>query len=182
VPEEDTVFEARITGGENEVILGTNLGKAIKFNEKNVRPIGRNARGVTGIRMAKEDYLVGADVINDENNTILTVTENGIGKKSDLSLYRLQSRGGKGVINMKINEKTGKVIGLVTLRNDDDLILSSKNGVLNKQSSTQIRAQGRATQGVKILKLRAGDMLVSITNIAAIEPDDEEIVEENTDE
>jgi len=178
VPEDDTLFEARITGGDNEVILGTNLGKAIKFNEKNVRPIGRNARGVTGIRMSKEDYLVGADVINEDNNTILTVTENGIGKKSDLSLYRLQSRGGKGVINMKINEKTGKVIGLVTLRDDDDLILSSKNGVLNKQSSTQIRAQGRATQGVRILKLRKGDMLVSITNIDAITaPDEEDIVE-----
>ena len=183
VPEDDTLFEARITGGDNEVILGTNLGKAIKFNENNVRPIGRNTRGVTGIRMSKEDYLVGADVINEDNNTILTVTENGIGKKSDLSLYRLQSRGGKGVINMKINEKTGKVIGLVTLRDDDDLILSSKNGVLNKQSSTQIRAQGRATQGVRILKLRKDDMLVSITNIDAITiPDEEEIIEEGGDE
>jgi len=183
VPEDDTLFEARITGGNNEIILGTNLGKAIKFNEKNVRAIGRNARGVRGIRMSKDDFLVGADVIDDENNTILTVTENGIGKKSDLSLYRLQTRGGKGVINIKINEKTGKVIGLVTLRENDDLILSSKKGVLNKQSSTQIRAQGRATQGVKILKLRSGDMLVSITSIDAITiPDEEDIPEENSED
>ncbi len=179
VPEDDTLFEARITGGDNEVILGTNLGKAIKFNEKNVRPIGRNARGVTGIRMSKEDYLVGADVVDGEINTILTVTENGIGKKSDLSLYRLQNRGGKGVINMKINEKNGKVIGLVTLMENDDLMLSSKNGVLNKQSSSQMRSQGRATQGMKILKLRGGDKLVSITKIAHIDlPDDDEIIDE----
>jgi len=168
--EGDALFEARITNGDSEVILGTNLGKAIKFNEKNVRPMGRSARGVTGIRMSKDDYLVGADVVIDEDtNTVLTVTENGIGKKSELSLYRLQSRGGKGVINIKINEKTGKVIGLVTLKDNDDLMLSSKNGVLNKQSSAQLRAQGRATQGVKILKLRKEDKLVSITKISSIE-------------
>ena len=165
VPENDSLFEAQITNGENEIILGTNLGKAIKFNEKDVREMGRGARGVIGIKLDKEDYLVGADIIGEEVKYILTVTENGFGKKSDLSLYRLQSRGGKGLINIKINDKLGRVIGLVTLGEADDIILSSEHGILNKQNSTKIRSQGRATQGVKIINLRTGDTLVSLDKV-----------------
>ena len=117
------------------------------------------------VQLDKEDYLVGADIINEKVQYILTVTENGIGKKSDLSLYRLQNRGGKGLINIKIYERLGKVIGLVTLAENDDIILSSEHGILNKQHSSRVRSQGRATQGVKIINLKPGDKLVSLDKV-----------------
>ncbi|MCX6582559.1 MAG: DNA topoisomerase (ATP-hydrolyzing) subunit A [Candidatus Aminicenantes bacterium] len=167
VREGDSLIEAQITSGENEIILGTSLGKAIKFDEHDVREIGRTARGVIGIRLGKGDFVVGADFITPEHKYILTVTENGIGKKSELSLYRLQGRGGKGLINIKINERLGKVIGLVTLDDDSEIILSSMQGKLIKQSSSKIRAQGRATQGVKIINLKEDDKLVSLEKVRA---------------
>ncbi len=165
VDEDDLLFEAQITDGNSEIILGSNLGKAIKFSEQDVREMGRSARGVRGIKLNKSDFLVGADIIIGDQKYILTVTENGIGKKSDASLYRLQRRGGKGLINMKLNERLGKVIGLITLGENDDIILSSKNGILNKQHSSKIRSQGRATQGVKVLNLKSEDKLVSLDKV-----------------
>lgn len=166
VPKGDMLLEAQITDGNNEIILGTYLGKALKFNEKDVRAMGRGARGVTAIKLAKNDFVVGADVIGEKGKHILTVTENGFGKKSDLSLYRLQKRGGKGLINIKITEKLGKVIGLVTLHEDDcEIILSSEKGILNKQDALQIRSKGRATQGVKLINLKPGDRLVAIEKV-----------------
>jgi DNA gyrase subunit A len=165
VAEGDSLFEAQLTNGESEIILGTHLGKAIKFHENDVREMGRGARGVTGIRFDKADYLVGADVIGPEVKYILTVTEHGFGKKSDLSLYRLQSRGGKGLINIRINEKIGRVIGLVTLADHEEIILSSEKGILNKQDSSGIRSQGRATQGVKIINLKPGDRLKALDKV-----------------
>ncbi|MBN2344814.1 MAG: DNA gyrase subunit A, partial [Candidatus Aminicenantes bacterium] len=166
VPKDDRLLEAVITSGSNEVILGTCLGKALKFNEGNVRPMGRGARGVTAIKLGKGDVVVGADVIDEKDKYILTVTENGIGKKSDLSLYRLQNRGGKGLINIKIGAKLGKVVGLVTLNDEDgEIILCSEKGILNKQDTVELRAKGRATQGVKLVNLRPGDRLVSIEKV-----------------
>ncbi|MCP5106491.1 MAG: DNA gyrase subunit A [bacterium] len=167
VREGDQLFEAQITDGDNEIILGTNQGKAIKFNEQDVREIGRTGRGVIGIRLDEGDFVVGADIIGEDSKYILTVTENGIGKKSDLSLYRLQGRGGKGLINIKINERLGKVIGLVTLEDDTNIILSSMQGKLIKQNSDNIRPQGRATQGVKIINLKVEDKLVSVEKVKA---------------
>ena len=112
--------------------------------------MGRGARGVTAIKLGKGDFVVGADVIAENDKYILTVTENGIGKKSDLALYRLQNRGGKGLINIKITEKLGKVIGLVTLNEEDsEIILCSEKGILNKQDTSELRSKGRATQGVQ---------------------------------
>jgi DNA gyrase subunit A len=166
VPDDDRLLEAVITLGNNEVILGTYLGKALKFNEKNVRPMGRGARGVTAIKLGKGDCVVGADVIAANDKYILTVTENGIGKKSDLALYRLQNRGGKGLINIKITPKLGKVVGLVTLNEEDsEIILCSEKGIMNKQDTAELRAKGRATQGVKLVNLRPGDKVVAIEKV-----------------
>ena len=166
VPDDDLLLEAKITNGNNEIILGTYLGKALKFNEEQVRPMGRGARGVIAIKLGKDDFVVGADMISENDKYILTVTENGIGKKSDLSLYRLQNRGGKGLINIKITEKLGKVIGLVTLNdNEGEIILSSEKGILNKQDTAQVRSKGRATQGVKLINLKPGDRLVAIEKV-----------------
>ncbi len=166
VPADDLLLEAQITHGNNEVILGTYLGKALKFNEKNVRPMGRGARGVTAIKLGKGDFVVGADVIGENDKYILTVTENGIGKKSDLALYRLQNRGGKGLINIKITPERGKVIGLVTLNDEDsEIILCSEKGILNKQETSELRSKGRATQGVKLINLKPGDRMVAIEKV-----------------
>jgi len=165
VPENDLLFEAHITNGDNDIILGSNLGKAIRFDEKQVREMGRGARGVIGIRLEEEDFLVGAGVIDDAGKYILTLTESGIGKKSGLDLYRCQSRGGKGLLNIRINERLGKVIGLVILEDSDEIILSSEKGVVNKVSTSQIRSQGRATQGLKIINLKEGDRLVSLEKV-----------------
>ncbi len=166
VPEGDLLLQAVITSGASEVILGTYLGKALKFNEANVRPMGRGARGVTAIKLGKGDFVVGADVISADDKYILTVTENGIGKKSDLALYRLQNRGGKGLINIKITEKLGKVVGLVTLNDDDsEIILCSEKGILNKQDTSELRAKGRATQGVRLVNLKPGDRVVAIEKV-----------------
>jgi DNA gyrase subunit A len=165
VREEDSLFEAQISDGDDEIILGTNLGKAIRFHEWDVREIGRTGRGVIGIRMDKDDFVVGADVIRENDKYILTVTEKGIGKKSQLDLYRIQNRGGKGLINIRINERLGKVIGLVTLRDREEFILSSEQGKTIKQDSDAIRAQGRATQGVRIINLKPGDRLVTLEKV-----------------
>jgi len=165
VREGDSLFEAQVTEGDNEVILGTNLGKAIRFHEWDVREIGRTGRGVIGVRMDEGDFVVGADVIRENDKYILTVTENGIGKKSELSLYRIQGRGGKGLINIRINERLGKVIGLVTLKEEEDIILSSEQGKIVKQNSATIRPKGRATQGVKIINLKPGDRLVALEKV-----------------
>ncbi len=166
VPDDDRLLEAVITTGKNEIILGTYLGKALKFSEVNVRPMGRSARGVTAIKLGKGDCVVGADVISESDKYILTVTENGIGKKSDLSLYRLQNRGGKGLINIKITEKLGKVVGLATLSDEDsEIILCSEKGILNKQDTAELRAKGRATQGVRLVNLKPGDRVVAIEKV-----------------
>jgi len=182
VREGDQLIEAQITDGENEIILGTSRGKAIKFYEEEVREMGRTARGVIGIRLDDDDFVVGADIITKEDKYVLTVTENGIGKKSELSLYRLQGRGGKGLINITINERLGKVIGLLTLGDDTDIILSSMQGKLTKQSSSSIRPQGRATQGVKIINLKEGDKLVSVEKVSTQEDENNSTEAEDGDE
>jgi DNA gyrase subunit A len=172
VREGDALIEAQITNGDNEVILGTNLGKAIRFHEWDVREIGRTGRGVIGIRMEESDYMVGAGIIRDDDKYVLTVTENGIGKKSEISLYRLQTRGGKGLINIRINERLGKVIGLVTLEETGDIILSSEQGKVVKQDTAFLRPQGRATQGVRIINLKPGDRLVALEKVRSQENGD----------
>lgn len=182
VREGDSLFEAQISDGDDEIILGTNLGKAIRFHEWDVREIGRTGRGVIGIRMDKDDFVVGADVIRENDKYILTVTENGIGKKSQLDLYRIQNRGGKGLINIRINERLGKVIGLVTLRDLEEFILSSEQGKTIKLDSDAIRAQGRATQGVRIINLKPGDRLVTLEKVRSeAEGNDNNNHEEETD-
>ncbi len=188
VREGDELIEAQITDGDNEIILGTNQGKAIKFNEKDVRVIGRTGMGVIGIRLNKDDLVVGADVIRETDKYVLTVTENGIGKKSDLSLYRLQARGGKGLINISINERLGKVIGLVTLDDSSDIILSSEQGKVIKQDASPLRSQGRATQGVRIINLKSGDRLVALEKVksqtndeSSIDPDENGDLGENSE-
>ncbi|MCK4766527.1 MAG: DNA gyrase subunit A, partial [Candidatus Aminicenantes bacterium] len=178
VSEGDVLIEAQVTAGGNEIILGTSLGYSIRFSETEVREMGRNSRGVIGIKMNGDDFLVGADIITEETKYVLTVSENGIGKKSGIELYRPQSRAGKGLINIKISKRLGKVIGLVTLGEDDDLIFCSEQGKVNKLNSANIRAQGRLTHGVIIINLKEGDRLVSLEKARTQEEEEEEEAEE----
>lgn len=162
VPSEDVLLEAQVTSGNNDVIIGTHLGKAIRFNEQDVRLMGRGARGVIAIRLSQGDFIAGVDIINDEDKYILTVTEFGYGKKSEVSLYRRQTRGGKGILNIRINENMGKVIGLITMSENYDFIISSEKGVINKISADDIRPKGRITQGITLMSMKKGDKVVAL--------------------
>jgi len=165
----DSVVSAEFIEGGEDIVIATKKGVAIRFKEKDLRPMGRNARGVRGIRLNKEDIVVGMVHIKEKNSTLLSVTEKGFGKRSKITDYRLQSRGGKGVINIKVKEKNGEVIGIKSVRDSDEIILITEKGVANRQPVKQISVIGRSTQGVRLIRLREDDKLVSIGKVASEE-------------
>jgi len=160
----DDVIGARITSGDDEIILGTHDGMAIRFNEKDVRPMGRTARGVKGIALRSGDQVVDM-VVARLGGSLLTVCENGFGKRTDLNDYRQQRRGGLGLINIKTTERNGRVVALKAVNPDDDLMLISGNGILIRTGLGQTRDIGRNTQGVKLIRLDAGDKLVAVARV-----------------
>ena len=171
----DTLIEARITNGENDILLGTREGKSIRFSEKNIRPTGRKTMGVKGITLSsKEDYVIAMLVVKREG-TILVATEKGLGKRTDVIQYRTQTRGGKGVMTMRVTEKTGKMVSIMEVVDADDLIVITDQGVLMRQPVSQIRTIGRVTQGVKLVKLDGGTKISSISRVIN---DDNQTVEE----
>ena len=161
----DDVIGARITHGNDEIILGTRSGMAIRFNEQDVRATGRNARGVKGIKLRGDDEVVDM-VIALEGASLLTVCENGYGKRTDLNDYRRQRRGGIGLINIKTTERNGKVVAIKTVNSDDDLMLISANGIMMRTGLDQLREIGRNTQGVKLIRIDPGDKLVAVARVA----------------
>ena len=161
----DTLIEARITNGENDILLGTRGGKSIRFSEKNIRPTGRKTMGVKGITLSsKEDYVIAMLVVKREG-TILVATEKGLGKRTDVIQYRTQTRGGKGGMTMRVTEKTGKMVSIMEVVDADDLIVITDKGVLMRQPVSQIRTIGRVTQGVKLVKLDDGTKISSISRV-----------------
>ena len=161
----DTLIEARITNGENDILLGTRGGKSIRFSEKNIRPTGRKTMGVKGITLSsKEDYVIAMLVVKREG-TILVATEKGLGKRTDVIQYRTPTRGGKGVMTMRVTEKTGKMVSIMEVVDADDLIVITDKGVLMRQPVSQIRTIGRVTQGVKLVKLDDGTKISSISRV-----------------
>ena len=161
----DTLIEARITNGENDILLGTREGKSIRFSEKNIRPTGRKTMGVIGIRLgSKEDYVIAMLVVKREG-PILVATERGLGKRTDVIQYRTQTRGGKGVMTMRVTEKTGKMVSIMEVVDADDLIVITDKGVLMRQPVSHIRTIGRVTQGVKLVKLDDGSKISSISRV-----------------
>ena len=180
IREGDKLIEARITNGEHDILLGTLEGKSIRFSENNVRPSGRKTMGVKGIKLStKEDRVIGMLVIRREG-TILVATEKGMGKRTDVSQYRTQTRGGKGVMTMRCTEKTGKMVNIMEVVDTDDLIIITNSGVLMRQSVGAIRTIGRVTQGVKLVKLDKGTSISSITRVISEEDTTKE--EENTNQ
>jgi len=168
---EDELIDVQIMEPGDEVILATRKGMAIRFREEDARSMGRATEGVRGISLAPDDVVVGM-VVARNGATLLVVTETGMGKRSPIGDYRLQYRGGKGVINVKTSGKTGKVVAIKSVDPDEELVLITRNGVVNRQPVAEIRVIGRATQGVRLIKLDAGDQVV---DVARIIPDEEEV-------
>ena len=160
----DELIGAKITNGENYIFLGSRGGQAIRFAESQVRPMGRQARGVRAMELAADDYLVGMEVA-DKEGLILSIAENGFGKRTPLEEYRLTARGGKGVINMKTTNKTGKVVAILSVKEDPDLIIISQNGKIIRIEAATIRQAGRSTQGVKLVSLEDGDKIAAASAI-----------------
>ncbi|HEY2012689.1 MAG TPA: DNA gyrase subunit A [Bryobacteraceae bacterium] len=168
--EGDELISAKITRGDNYVFLGSYKGQAIRFAESQVRAMGRQARGVRAMDMAEGDYLVGMEVV-DKDGLILSIAENGYGKRTPLEDYRLTARGGKGVINMKTTGKTGKVIGILSVKEDSEIIIVSQNGKIIRIESSTIRQAGRSTQGVRLVSLEEGDKVAA----ASVIPETEDV-------
>ena len=166
--EGDELIAAKITNGNNYVFLGSHEGQAIRFKEEQVRPMGRQARGVRAMDLANDDALIGMEVVEKEG-LILSIAENGYGKRTELEEYRLTARGGKGVINMKTTGKTGKVVAILSVKEDTDLVIVSQNGKIIRIESSEIRQAGRSTQGVRLVSLEEGDKVAA----ASVIPDTE---------
>ena len=166
IPDDDILIEVDISDGNNDVILATHEGQAIRFEENKVRAMGRTAYGVKGIELAKKDYVVGMVVVK-RDTSILTVAELGFGKRSEISEYRVTNRGGKGVINMKTTDKTGNVIAVKEVVDKDGLMIITEKGIVIRQDIKSIRVIGRATQGVKLINLESGDRVTDVARIIA---------------
>ena len=173
IKDEDELLEAKLTNGNSQIMLAVKSGKAIRFEENKTRPMGRNASGVRGIRLKdKKDEVVGMVSVNDMDANILVVSENGYGKRSSLEDYRLTNRGGKGVKTISITEKTGKLVTLKSVSDNDDLMIINKSGIAIRMEVEDLRVMGRATQGVKVISIKEGD---SIAAVAKVMKDEDEI-------
>jgi len=177
IKEGDELLEAKLTNGNSQIMLAVQSGKAIRFEESKTRPMGRNASGVRGIRLKdKKDEVVGMISVNDMDANILVVSENGFGKRSSLEDYRLTNRGGKGVKTISITEKTGKLVSLKSVSDNDDLMIINKSGIAIRMQVEDLRVMGRATQGVKVISLKDGD---SIAAVAKVMKDDDDLEDVN---
>ena len=176
INEGDALIEAKLTTGNDEIILAVRSGRAIRFNEQDVRPMGRTAAGVRGIYVEDngEDTVVGMVCVDpkDEQTSILVVSEKGMGKRSALEDYRTQSRGGKGVKTLNITDKTGNLVAIKSVTDNDDLMITTTNGVTIRTGADELRVMGRATQGVRVIRLDDRDGIADVTVLPS-----EEVVE-----
>ena len=173
IEEGDKLIDCKLTDGHNEIVLITHEGMSIRFSEEEVKDQGRDTVGVWGIRPNKGDYIVGTAIVNKDAQ-LLVAGENGLGKRTSFEEYRLQGRGGKGIITMKTNDKTGAVAGALTVRDDDELMLITNKGKMVRTRISEIRETGRNAQGVKLIDLRANEVLQAIAPVVSDEEDAEE--------
>lgn len=169
--ENDELIDVKFTDGNRDVFLATRKGMAIRFNETDARPIGRVSQGVKGIELEDDDYVIAMEAC-DENETLLVVTENGFGKRTELDEYREQTRGGKGILTYRVTEKTGEIAGMKLVKEDDDIMLISSDGTIIRLNVQEISILGRATQGVTLMRMNEGNKVVSIARI--VKEEDEE--------
>jgi len=181
--EGDTLIGVQLTDGSQDIVLGTHLGKAIRFNEKKVRPMGRTAAGVIGIRLLNKDYVVGMVVIKREA-TLLVVTEKGYGKRSSMYDYRVTNRGGLGIITIKTSERVGKMITIMEVVDNDDLMIITEKGVVIRSRISALRTMGRNTQGVRLIRIDEGDKIADVARVVKsdeVEVKDIEKMDENSE-
>ncbi|MDO9274079.1 MAG: DNA gyrase subunit A [Lutibacter sp.] len=179
IKEGDELLEAKLTTGDSQVMLGLKSGKAIRFEESKTRPMGRNASGVRGITLAnKNDEVIGMIAVDDINSDILVVSENGYGKRSKLEDYRITNRGGKGVKTINITEKTGNLVAVKDVKDDDDLMIINKSGIAIRLAVGDLRVMGRATQGVKLINIKDNDSIAAVAKVMH-EEDVVDIIDEN---
>lgn len=180
IREGDELLEARLTDGNNEVLLALRSGRAIRFNESTVRPMGRLASGVKGITLAnKKDEVIGMICLPDDQADILVVSENGYGKRSKLEDYRITNRGGKGVKTINVTEKTGDLISIEAVTDTDDLMIINRSGLIIRLGIADLRVMGRATQGVRLITLRDDDSIAAVTKVEVEAEEELEMDEEN---
>lgn len=178
IRDEDELLEAKLTNGSSQIMLAVKSGKAIRFQESKTRPMGRNASGVRGIRLKdKSDEVIGMVSVKDMDENILVVSENGYGKRSSLEDYRLTNRGGKGVKTISITEKTGKLVTIKSVSDNDDLMIINKSGIAIRMRVEDLRVMGRATQGVKAISIKEGDGIAAVAKVMK----DEEGIEDIND-
>jgi DNA gyrase subunit A len=177
--DDDRMIGAMLTNGEYEIMIATHHGQACRFLESDIRDMGRTAQGVRGIKLAKEDYVVSMVVVKRNDAQLLVIGENGYGKRTALSEFRLTKRGAKGVIAMNITQKTGKVVGMMSVIDTQDLIVITTNGILIRQNIRDIRTIGRNTQGVKLIRLDKGDQISDFTVVNEDEDVDNEDIKDS---
>lgn len=185
ITEDDQLLEVKLTNGNSEIILANTNGKAIRFPESKVRPMGRTATGVKGMTLdSDQDYLVGMVCVDpeDKETTILVVSEKGNGKRSELEDYRITNRGGKGVKTMSITDKTGSLVAIKTVKDDDDLMITNRSGIIIRMAVADLRVMGRATQGVKLIRLDEDDQIADVAVIKNDGQDDADLIDETNDE
>lgn len=175
--EGDDLVSVQLTHGNDTLFIGTREGMSIRFDENDARPMGRVTMGVRGIRLQGDDVVVGMELAG-EGKTLLTVTEKGYGKRSEQDEYKIQARGGKGIHNYKLSDKTGKVVGIRTVSEDEDLMLISSDGIIIRMAAKDVSLIGRATQGVRLMKLADN---IRIVNLATTEKEEDEATEEVTE-
>jgi len=173
----DELLAARLTDGDNEIIMGLKSGKAIRFNEKTVRAVGRTAQGVKGITLANDkDEVIGMICIKDATTDVLVVSENGYGKRSAVEDYRITNRGGKGVKTLNITEKTGNLIAILNVEDENDLMIINKSGIAIRLRIDELRVMGRATQGVRLINLKGKDQIAAVCKVIREEDEEEEVM------
>ena len=176
VRENDELLEARMTNGSHQIMLAVKSGRAIRFPESYVRPMGRTASGVRGIKLDNDetDMVIGMITVEDREKDVFVVSENGYGKRSSIDDYRVTNRGGKGVKTINITEKTGDLIALKDVTDDDDLMIITQQGNILRSPVASIRVMGRATQGVRLINLKENDTIASVA-IVEVDEDDQEM-------
>lgn len=174
IREDDQLLEAKMTNGSNEIMIAVRSGKCIRFNEQNVRPMGRTASGVKGITLADKDEVVGMICVADDQETVMVVSENGYGKRSIIEDYRVTKRGGKGVKTINVTDKTGELIAIKNVTDEDDLMIINKSGIVIRLKISDLRIMGRATQGVRLINLKGKDAIAAVAKIQGGGEDDED--------
>ena len=182
IKEGDELLEAKLTTGDSQVMLAVKSGKAIRFEEEKTRSMGRNASGVRGIRLNSEkDEVIGMITINESETDVLVVSENGYGKRSSLEDYRITNRGGKGVKTISVTEKTGNLVAIKNVTDSDDLMIINKSGIAIRLAVENLRVMGRATQGVRLIKVRDGDAIAAVAKVMSDDDDDVELDEDGNE-